>query len=39
MAISNRSKRTWEYFTKEELDELLAANRELGNSRNPARDY
>ena len=39
MAISNRRKRTREYLTKEELDKLLAASREPGNSRNPARDY
>ena len=39
MAISNRRKRTLEYLTKEELDKLLAASREPGNSRNPARDY
>ena len=39
MAISNRRKRTREYLTKEELDKLLAASREPGDSRNPARDY
>ena len=39
MAISNRRKRTREYLTKEELDKLLAASREPGNSRNPARDH
>ncbi len=39
MAISNRRKRTREYLTKEELDKLLAASREAGHSRSPARDY